>query len=182
MGHDVLCASKCIHCHLKGSPQGWTWSGWPGFGHSPTNSSRSFAPHLLGLCSPFPILHPENLSLLSQSLNFQLYELSLIQRSHFPDPNQVLSQWVSAIERNLNRSNSKNWPLRSFTFPREIHKLEGISMHGNFFMWECRKWLESTNWTSSTVSLPELKLVILFLKNVFFWCTTSPGNLSGLSS
>lgn len=28
MGHDVLCASKCIHCHLKGFTAGMDTAKW----------------------------------------------------------------------------------------------------------------------------------------------------------
>ena len=69
MGHDVLCVSKSIHCHLKGFTTGMdTASGWPGFGPFSHQFIQILSSHLLGLCSLFPILHPENPSPLSQSL------------------------------------------------------------------------------------------------------------------
>ena len=57
MGHDVLCVSKSIHCHLKGFTTGMdTASGWPGFGPFSHQFIQILSSHLLGLCSPFPIL------------------------------------------------------------------------------------------------------------------------------
>ena len=111
-GSDVLCVSKCIHCFLKGFTTGMDTAKWVAWVRAilPPILPNPFLPPS-GSLLPISHLHPENPSPPSQSLTSNCMNCPW-SKIPFPWPHQVLSQWVSAIERTLNRRSSKNWPLK----------------------------------------------------------------------